>query len=67
MTKIKCSKIKYDTDGEDIKLPTSMTIEMDDDEYACAKEEIDDLEEEIGDIISDRTGFCVTNFEYTIK
>lgn len=64
--KIKLSKIKYDVDSpEEAKgLPKSMTVEIDDDEYECAKEDPDDLDELLGDIITDNTDFCVLSFDY---
>lgn len=64
--KIKISKIKYDVDSpEKAKgLPKSMTIEIDDDEYECAKEDPNDLDELLGDIITDKTDFCVLSFDY---
>lgn len=61
---IECTKIKYDTDGEKVKLPSKMVIEIDDDSYECFKEEPDELEEEIGDIITENTGFCTLSFDF---
>lgn len=64
--KIKISKIKYDVDSlEEAKgLPKSMTVEINDDEYECAKEDPNDLDELLGDIITDNTDFCVLSFDY---
>ena len=64
--KIKLSNIKYDVDSpEEAKgLPKSMTVEIDDDEYECAKEDPNDLDELLGDIITDNTDFCVLSFDY---
>lgn len=64
--KIKITKIKYDVDSpEEAKgLPKSMTVDIDNDEYECAKEEPCDIEELLGDIITDKTAFCVLSFEY---
>ena len=64
--KIKLSKIKYDVDyPEEAKgLPKSMTVEINDDEYECAKEDPNDLDELLGDIITDNTDFCVLSFDY---
>jgi hypothetical protein len=45
------TKIKYDTDGEAVTLPEMLTITA-------------DTEEEIADVISDETGFCVMSFSY---
>lgn len=44
--------IKYDTDGEEIDLPKTLTITV--------PEEIenDDVEQYLSDEISNRTGFC---------
>jgi len=66
MVKIKVSKIKYDTEGQDVKLPKSMTIEMTKDEYECFIEDPNELEDAIGDIITDMTDFCVLSFEYNV-
>jgi hypothetical protein len=49
--KIKTTKIDWDTDGEDIDLPQSVELEVED-------------EEEIADALSDNFGFCVFSFEY---
>ena len=64
--KIKLSKIKYDVDSpkEAKGLPKSMTVEINDDEYECAKEDPNDLDELLGDIITDNTDFCVLSFDY---
>lgn len=53
------SDIIYDTDGEDVDLPSELTIEVPDDV------EQDDIEEYIGDKISDKTGFC--HIGYTVE
>lgn len=53
------TNIKYDTDGEDIDLPTELEIEIPDDM------EDDEIEEYISDEISNRTGFCHKGFSTT--
>jgi hypothetical protein len=47
--------IDFDTDGEEIGLPTELVIEMDDDA---------DPNLELADAISDKTGWCVNSFEF---
>jgi hypothetical protein len=48
---MKIFDIKWDTDGEDVELPTEMDVP-------------DDLaEDEITDYLSDKTGFCVYSWE----
>jgi len=57
MTKYLVTDIEFDTDGEELDLPTSMTIEVPDDienEY--------DIEEYISDEISNISGFCHFGF-----
>lgn len=48
---MKIFDIKWDTDGEDVELPTEMDVP-------------DDLyDDEIADYLSDKTGFCVNSWE----
>lgn len=49
--------IQYDTDGEDVKLPSELTINVP--EEITEPEEIDDY---ISDEISNVTGFCHKGF-----
>lgn len=63
-TKFRCKKIKYDTEGQKVKLPTTMTIEMGNDELELLDEE--ELVDELGDAITTETDFCVLSFEYEI-
>jgi hypothetical protein len=60
MAKFTVTNIKYDTDGEDVNLPTEMEIEVP--EHVEGYEEI---EEFISDEISNRTGFCHLGFATT--
>ena len=60
--KVKVTDIVYDTesDGEintDLDLPTEMIIDLGEDV---------DIEDEIADIISDKTGWCVEAYNYEI-
>ena len=48
----KVTNIEYDTDGEEIDLPTELGVFCD--------------EEEIADAISDYTGWCVISFDYEL-
>lgn len=50
------TEILYDTDGEDVELPQTMDIEVDDD---LSEEEALDY---IGEEISSRTSFCHNGF-----
>lgn len=50
--------IKWDTDGKDIGIPTTMTINV------PAHFDEDELENFISDKISDESGFCHYGFEY---
>jgi hypothetical protein len=53
--------IKYDTDGEDIDLPSQLEIEVPD------NIEEDEIDEYISDEISNITGFCHFGFTLTRK
>jgi hypothetical protein len=62
--KVKVTDIVYDTesdgviyDATELKLPTEFTIELVGD---------NDVENEIADTISDKTGWCVQGFNYEI-
>lgn len=55
--KIRAFNIKYDTDGQKIKLPKKIVFDVEDDF---------DADEELADLISDETGFCVFSCEYEI-
>ena len=59
--KIKVTNIVYDTesDGEihDVDLPTEMTLDIPNNV---------DIEDEIADVISDKTGWCVEGYNYEI-
>lgn len=50
------TNIKWDTDGEDVDLPTNITVDVDD--------ALDDYQkvEVISDYITDQTGFCHLGF-----
>ena len=58
MTKYLITDIEYDTDGEEIDLPTELEIEVPD-IITSEEEELNDF---IGDKISEITGFCHTGF-----
>ena len=56
--KIKVYNIKYDTDGKRVAgLKSDMILEVPDDT---------DLDEEIADIVSDKTGWCIFSCEFAI-
>ena len=55
--KIRAFNIRYDTDGQKIKLPKKIVFDVEDDF---------DADEELADLISDETGFCVFSCEYEI-
>lgn len=54
--KVKITDIKYDTDGQKILLPKQLVFNV----------SSDFTEEELADLISDETGFCVFNYRYQI-
>lgn len=59
------SDIVYDTDyyvnENDLDLPAYLTIEV-----PVSINEKEELEDFIGNAISDKTGFCIYSFEYNI-
>ena len=58
--KVKATDIVYDTDGivsTEMNLPSEMIVEVDG---------IIDIESEIADAISDKTGWCVEAYNYEI-
>ena len=57
---VKFSNIKYDTDAQEVKLPTELVFDDFDDteEY--------DFDEEGADYISDFVGYLVESFEYEV-
>ncbi len=48
-------EIEYDTDGEQVDLPSELVLELGDDA---------DPSLELADAVSDRTGFCVKAFQF---
>jgi len=59
--KVSVTDIQYDTDGEEVDLPTTLNIEVPDDMDG------EDVEEYISDEISNITGFCHTGFSTDFK
>jgi len=55
MKHYKAYDIKWDTDGENVNLPSEVTIEMDDDA---------DVSLEGADVLSDKYGWCVSRFSF---
>jgi hypothetical protein len=55
--KIEVTNIVYDTDGESVDLPSEMIVNVDG---------IIDIDQEIADAISDKTGWCVGSYNYEI-
>ncbi len=51
--KARAFNIEYDTDGEDIILPYSVFVEVEEEDDIC-------------DAVSDQTGFCVFSLQYEI-
>lgn len=57
--KIRCTNIKWDTDGEDISLPETLVL-------SDVKTHNGDLEETITDRLSDNYGWLVSSLEYEV-
>jgi hypothetical protein len=55
--RIKVTNIVYDTDGESVDLPSEMIVNVDG---------VIDIDQEIADAISDKTGWCVGSYNYEI-
>ena len=58
--KVKVFAIKWGTDGEKIKLPKTLEVNVPD----IIAEDVDEMEEYIADEISCMVGFCHFGFEY---
>ena len=57
--KVLFSNIEWDTDGEEnLDLPESVILEVD---------STTDLENEGADVLSDKYGYCVFSFDFTIS
>jgi len=54
---IRVSSIDWDTDGDDVDLPTEMVVDT-------AAEGIEDPDTEIADWLSDKYGFCVKSVAF---
>lgn len=63
MPKYLCTQIQYDTEGADVSFPKFLIIDIPEEELDGCKEKVC-LEAVLADAISDRTGFCVSNFCY---
>lgn len=57
--KVRAFNIKYDTDGEDVDLPAEIVFEN-------VSEDLN-LEDEIANMVSDKTGWCVESVDYEIS
>ena len=60
-TKYIVTDIKYDTDGQKVKLPKKMEIVVPDEEHTC----YEDIEYFISEEITNRTGYCHEGFATT--
>ena len=58
--------IEYDTDGEEVNLPTNLEIELPK-ELTPNKLNIYDIEDYISNEISNITGFCHIQFNYYLQ
>ena len=57
LVEVEAYDIDWDTDGEDVDLPDSVKIMMDN---------YDDIENDIADRLSDRFGWCVNSYNWRI-
>lgn len=60
--KYTAKNIQWDTDGEDIDLPTEMTVDIPNEDFV--KMSTDEVNEYISNEISDITGFCHNGFSF---
>lgn len=64
--RVRCSEIQWDTsdtDGPIPKLPKTLTFTV---PPLRENEDQESLTEELGDLLSDKTGFCVLGFNFRI-
>jgi len=64
--RVRCSNINWDTsdtDGKIPKLPKTLTFTV---PALRENEDQESLTEELGEMLSDKTGFCVLGFNYYI-
>ena len=59
---INVTDIKWDTDGEEVDLPDEEQINLD----ISNESDWDEIEEEIGNYLSDTYGFCHDGFTYNV-
>jgi len=57
--KVKCFNIKWETDGEVVDLPKTMTFDV------CDKSTDDEIEEFLTDALSDRTGWLHDGYSWS--
>lgn len=50
--------IKYDTDGKRVKLPKKLEFDVSDPDFSP--------DMDLADLISDKTGWCVNSFKFSI-
>jgi hypothetical protein len=65
MVTYKCTEIQYDTDGEDVDLPTEIQIELSEREVSDDDDDAN-IEELLAAAISDETGWCVESFRWNL-
>jgi hypothetical protein len=56
--------VNWDTDGEDLALPTTFTVHVTDHEEDVVLDYEGGLDEYLSDWLSDTIGFCHFGFEY---
>lgn len=64
--RVRCSEIQWDTtdtEGKIPKLPKSITFEVPD---LRENEDQETLSDELGELLSNKTGFCVLGFNHRI-
>lgn len=57
--KVRCYNIKWETDGKRVKLPKSITFEIE-------PKDLDGIEEALNDLLSDTTGWLHNGYDYEI-
>jgi len=63
MTTIKITQIEWDTDGESVDLPKSVTITVED--WATGTDEAQ-IEDWVSDYLSDEYGYCHHGFDFEV-
>lgn len=60
----KIKNIDWDTDGENVKLPSEVELEHYELKGDYTQDDVDGISDELCEYLSDTYGFCVNNFTF---